>query len=273
MYNFDNFNEFIEQLTESSVQHFNNSYDRVLEMSVCSQLAYQDEATIQYFLDNQSTFFDIEYIYADGECCGFVASDHEEVFVAIRGTSFNTPDDILLDLNIGRNNYGIHTGFHSRAEKLWPSIQILLRRHRGKKIYVTGHSMGGAVAMLVSDKTNRDPFCSNIHQTYTFGAPCVDHGRLQLTTPLFRFRNICDIVPLMLENYFLFEYYHGSSEYVIDRDKSIYEIEPASNILTKTGNMIRQYWWNLRTSLETEQYWGEYYLDEHKIETYIERLS
>ena len=204
-----------------------------------------------------------------------MVSDDKDIVIAIRGSKYL--EDWIRNFNLKPNISGIHSGFYEHANELWPFIQNFLYRHQGRKIFVTGHSMGGAVALLIADKINKDPYCDYTYQTYTFGAPCVDQGKLRLETPLFRFRYINDIVPLLLEeNMVLMNYYHGESEYVIKEDKSIYELNPPSSFLEKLWRSYGQLWHWLRTDIKARaklDLISSWLWREHSIYLYEEKLS
>lgn len=101
----------------------------------------------------------------------------------------------------------VHAGFYSALRKVWgvalPNGEILPKRlvNRGSKtIWMTGHSLGGALAVLCAAQAlfvSRIP----VQGVYTFGQPRVGTKEFaaavneRLGSGIFRFVNDRDIVP------------------------------------------------------------------------------
>lgn len=137
-------------------------------------------------------------IVDEGElvCCGYVASTINQIVIAVRGTE--NIDDYFVDLLLLPNSNHIHSGFYAYIESFWEQIQMILQRENNSKkhIVTTGHSLGGAAAMLIANRLNQldqKPFASL--ETYTFGAPPVSTTQLPTDTPVYRFRNAGDNIP------------------------------------------------------------------------------
>ncbi len=82
-------------------------------------------------------------------------------------------NDILADLKFipmpfdGMNNVYVHSGFLGELNKIWPEIKINIEQDVSNlPLYVTGHSLGGAMATLAG---MRHPF----EKVTTFGEPRV----------------------------------------------------------------------------------------------------
>jgi triacylglycerol lipase len=150
--------------------------------------------------------------FANADTQGFVAESGEAIIVAFRGTEPNRPMDWFVDVRATRGNWDhnlgqVHDGFYSALRKVWgvtlANGEVLPRRlvNRGSKtIWITGHSLGGALAELCAAQAM---FVSGIpvHGVYTFGQPRVGNKDFatavndKLKAGIFRFVNDRDIVP------------------------------------------------------------------------------
>ena len=94
-------------------------------------------------LSNIST---IEIGYTDTQA--IVAETADAVIVAFRGTS--TLADAAVDALVNGTPSGIHLGFAWAASSSLEAIyeRVADATHRGKKLWLTGHSLGGALAQV-----------------------------------------------------------------------------------------------------------------------------
>ena len=121
-------------------------------------------------------------------------------YVAIRGTSnsHNAMQDInFLKDKSKRLGINIHTGFHRTSEMI--ADDLLSRLDKTYKVCVTGHSLGGADAVIVSWYLDYANF--NVEECVTFGQPKVtdSHGirTMRDKIKLTRVVNETDVVPLV----------------------------------------------------------------------------
>jgi triacylglycerol lipase len=168
----------------------------------CSEIAYSDapEATPLFQeLGFESTFIDV-----DGSQAYFLKNDDDLVFVC-RGTQPTQWSDIAADLDavpvpsstgIGR----VHQGFKKSVDNVWPKLKDIAN-HYGKShtIWVTGHSLGAAMALITSYKLQRDPDMPNPQALFTYGCPRAGDKKyiaaMEASGLLhFRFVNNADIV-------------------------------------------------------------------------------
>jgi triacylglycerol lipase len=151
----------------------------------------------------------------DGAQCHAVWNK-EEYVLAFRGTEPDEISDVLSDLKAwpaGAMTHGlVHTGFKDEVDKLWDDIVPHHAKHSEKKFYVTGHSLGAAMATLATSRF--EEFCT-VTQLTTFGSPRVGTRKFvkNIETPHYRFVNNNDIVcrvPLALMGY----KHHGTLQYI-----------------------------------------------------------
>jgi len=109
---------------------------------------------------------------------GFILESPEEIVVAFRGTS--STSDWLSDALASQVDYPYaksagktHRGFTEIYQTARDQILTSLRgKNAGKALYITGHSLGGALAVLCAmDAASNTGFRSPI--LYTYGAPRV----------------------------------------------------------------------------------------------------
>lgn len=89
----------------------------------------------------------------------------------------------------------MHGGFHKAYKKVENDIRDLLEGYEDLPLYITGHSLGGALAVVATWYQNSDRLAA----CYTFGAPRVgDQGLIDwFKTPIYRIVNGPDPVTLV----------------------------------------------------------------------------
>ena len=87
----------------------------------------------------------------------------------------------------------VHTGFYTSFKLIKKDLKEKLKEYPDCPIYFTGHSLGGALALLAT----RFITLSNIAGCYTFGAPRIGNYEFffSVKTPVYRVVNSADIVP------------------------------------------------------------------------------
>jgi len=179
--------------------------------------------------------------------------EHEEYLcIAFRGT--NELKDWLDNINIFSTKvlFGeFHRGFWNSVEDVWKPIDVKcrdLQMLRKRPIFITGHSLGGAMATIAAAKFIHEdkPFTS----VYTFGQPRVMSQttaqifNVECKSRFFRFHNNNDIVTRVPSR--LMGYSHiGSYLYITEEEVICPEIgfwfrfvdcfDGALNALTERG--------------------------------------
>ena len=182
------------------------------KMARASEIAYLDDAMKQYADLGYTghTFFDI-----DGAQCHAVWND-DEYALCFRGTEPSEIGDILADLNAiprGAMTHGlVHSGFMGELDKLWQNVTEHHGKHKDKKFYITGHSLGAAMATIA---TSRFEEFTKVESLFTFGSPRAGTRSFvkNIKTPHFRFVNNNDIVT-SVPPAFMFYRHHGDLTYI-----------------------------------------------------------
>jgi pimeloyl-ACP methyl ester carboxylesterase len=120
-----------------------------------------------------TTFEPIE----DGSSFGFVASNDSTVVVVFRGT-----DDVIDWLTnvdavpVPVDHGAVHRGFRNVTSKLMPRTLDAARTQGAaeKKLWVTGHSLGGAMALLFAHECEEQGL--KLAGLVTFGQPMLCNG-------------------------------------------------------------------------------------------------
>lgn len=137
-------------------------YKFIKFLAFCSNLSYEKTKRIKSFFEKSYSI----KIYDKHDVEGFLLEDDEKQILVIRGTeilSFSLKD-LFNNFNISSTslyNIKVHSGYYNYAYKIYKEIYNDIKNN--KKLYITGHSQGGAVASILSIIFNSD--------AYVFGCP------------------------------------------------------------------------------------------------------
>ena len=145
--------------------------------------------------------FELINIFCSNGTQAFLAKRKSDkmAILSFRGTEQKEINDIIADLNAvlycDKNGVKVHQGFYSAFMQIYPQIIDQLAGINDYALYITGHSLGGALAMIATYKINSD----NLAACYTFGSPKVGNEEFddQIKTPIYRIVNAYDIVPII----------------------------------------------------------------------------
>jgi triacylglycerol lipase len=183
-------------------------------MAKFALLAYQDGKEGKKGA-NKLGFTGHKFIDNDGAQV-HIAWNDESVVIAFRGTEPTSFNDVKADLNAWPDKAmvggRVHNGFQTEVDNVWPQIEKTMKRHTKKKIYVCGHSLGGAMATIAA---SRMEMSYKIQCLYTFGSPRVGN-RTWLKNCKFehyRFVNNNDLVTRVPPAFMLYKH-HGTLVYI-----------------------------------------------------------
>jgi len=155
--------------------------------------------------------------------------------ITIRGTDdkANTWQDI--EIALVKNNYlgiNLHRGFQNDTKVIHTDIKPYLKRDYSMRI--TGHSLGGAVAIILADYLVKDGY--KVERVVTFGQPKVTdlEGKSITRSGITRVAHDQDVVPMLPPSGFPFVhkrgYQHFGPEIVLrDGRKYVYLQSHAAN--------------------------------------------
>ena len=207
-------------------------------------------------------FFDVEGAQA------YLFSNNTDVIITCRGTQPGDMNDIFADLEVFKSDSvtgtKIHQGFKEEVDKIYNEVEEKVELQQGKKIWATGHSLGGAMATILAQRLE---FAGghDVDTLYTYGSPraggprfrawCNKHLNHQ------RFVNNNDVVPCVPS---FFRWRHtGKCHYI----KSTGEI---TNLGRWSSERIRDKGWSLLKTI----FKGRLDLiSDHNIDDYIMHLE
>ena len=138
--------------------------------------------------------------FDEGGTQAFLATrDADNVAVlAFRGTEATSWKDVQTDIKFrfytGKHGVKTHTGFREAYQKVAAAVQSAVDRHaKDHTLYITGHSLGGALAIIAAKRLERDTLAA----CYTFGSPRVGNLEFaeEIRAPIYRVVNAADGVP------------------------------------------------------------------------------
>ena len=202
--------------TSPSVLPHPYSSRQALLMAKCSKIIYSSKGRAERLLEKIS--FSLKY-FSNNEPSFLIAEHDQCIVVAFKGKQkFFDFINILKFLHIETKIKRIHNGFKTMYNKAHYLIWFQLSQlSNTKPIYFTGHSLGGALAVIATAQLEG----FHVAGCYTFGAPPI--GIKELEYPLQKpvYEVVTDNDPFLnLEgsNYF----YIGSLR-VLTQDQILYE--------------------------------------------------
>jgi len=220
-----------------------------------------DEAAARLGFTN-TTFYN-----NDGSQAYSFANDRD-IVIAFRGTEPNEWNDIKADMDatkaLAETVGHVHRGFKKEVDDVWPQIEEMLvsnRNNLAKKLWFTGHSLGGAMASICAGRCLLAHIDTQPEQVHTFGSPRVGTKRYinHAKVDYYRWVNNNDIVtrspPAWLG------YRHSGKEIYLDAQGQIRELSR----IERRADM----WKGLVLGIKRKEI--DYFSD-HSIDRYVEYI-
>lgn len=177
------------------------SWPVAIELATCSSDAYLAPVFAELELKKRG-FTDVSTLNF-GSSLGYVAMIGDTAVVMFRGTNPPEIQDWFANLNnrAFKSEHGqVHAGFWASYETLHDQLIEVLRQKQPKRIWITGHSLGGALAVICSYRLMTDE-SKEIAGVMTFGQPRVGSPEFckymesTLSGRMVHFVNENDLVP------------------------------------------------------------------------------
>jgi hypothetical protein len=105
---------------------------------------------------------------------GIIAQRRGATIVAFAGTDPLIVRNWVSDFYLGRTKADVHEGFDDAAAAVWNDVKAALTAASaaGSPIFITGHSLGAALAVVTADHARRELGLASA-QVYLYGCPRV----------------------------------------------------------------------------------------------------
>lgn len=164
----------------------------------------------------------------------YVLWSNDDIIIVCRGTEATSFSDIKADLKFKQVNLidsgimtmrgeMVHAGFKQDSDYIWPIIYEHIKdlnRESKPNIWITGHSLGAAIATILALYVSRS--CFSVHGLFTYGCPRIGNskfvrGLTQEGIMPFRFVNSSDIVTRLP----IFNYRHFGKPMYLTRNGKV----------------------------------------------------
>ncbi len=235
------------------------SYSSEAEIKIALQLE-NDNTTKLSFISSKNAGFDTEVV---------IIADENAVMIIFRGTEINSVEDWISNVDnrlfpIFAGN--VHQGFWEALGQVWEQINenLATLRDKNQNIWLTGHSQGGALAMIAARVFKEQNI--DIQGVYTFGQPRVadllfaTNYDAFLGDKTFRVYNEGDAIPQNPQHL-----YHAGTGVSVDENGEI-NIQSGINLMESGGS-------GLASILDALLDFAGNDVNPHNIDEYINRLQ
>ncbi|MEL0612941.1 lipase family protein [Marinomonas arenicola] len=223
---------------------------------------YLEAATLEQRLQAQNQQLVHQSLISASQVSYFLSTANGVQTIAVRGTA--NLQNAMVDLTVSLQpdpvlDIKLHQGFASAARAIYSNMKPYL--NKDQPIHITGHSLGGAIAVILGMYLQKDGY--PVDQIITFGQPKVTNvtGAKKFDDlPLIRVVTLHDIVPLVppispLQIKDLDIFWHMGKEVILMDNKQYAETSGVKSALRAT---------KFTTSIPNEQN-----LNAHKMTTYL----
>lgn len=252
-------------------------FQNALFLAHCANAAYERGKIPDYKHYDQIAFDTVESFEGPEDTQGFVGATAQSIVLAFRGTEPDRWKDWCTDMSSTKKLWlacQVHTGFATAHDGVAKQYLELIRKMRtnNQAIYVTGHSLGGALATLGgkvlltggAEGENWKPT-----MVVSFGAPKVGDTRFTTSygVTLLRFVHNEDIIPHVPP---MGSYEDGGSLLYFKPDGSLsYNVNDIAKFTSRLKNAVSAILAAKGSLSDLVPNW----IQDHIMERYIERLE
>lgn len=195
----------------------------------------------------------------------YIFKSEWDCIVACRGTEPNEWNDIQADVNavtaVAETAGRVHRGFKKEVDDLWPQLEKALIENQ-KKLWFTGHSLGGAMATISAGRCFLSHIESNPRQLYTYGSPRVGDKRYVNHVQLehFRWVNNNDVVTRVPPPWM--GYRHTGTQLYLDSQGEFRKV----NNVQRARDRWRGFWGGLKQGRVD-------HFSDHSMDQYIQHID
>lgn len=152
------------------------TWQAALNLALASQYAYDDGPVIE--AEAKLWGFEAFAFLDRNNSQGFAVADDETVLIGFRGTEGNIADWLgnFRFLATESGGYGsVHRGFYNGYHAVHDQLMGFLHQTKAqhKKVWIAGHSLGGALALIAGAELHKEVPIAGIH---TVGQPRVGNN-------------------------------------------------------------------------------------------------
>ncbi len=108
----------------------------------------------------------------------YILEDTNDIIVVCRGTDVKDWKDVQANLTIDlvSSRFGVgqvHRGFRNYTDYLWNNVKDHVLDNENKTLWLTGHSLGAAIATLMARRFALDNLLPKPEALFTYGSPRV----------------------------------------------------------------------------------------------------
>lgn len=229
---------------------YSPNWQEIRKFAEYAKIVYEDDTIIRTVVSNTHEDITIEdAIRTKGKFFVGINHDKKEIIISTRGTA--NIKNALVDMMIKRKydndlKIDLHNGFLQSESEIFVSVIPIIEKYKKDyKINITGHSLGGAIAIILAMDLKFSGY--NIEKIITFGQPKVT-GKKGIKKfkdlPLLRIVHDKDPVPLVppFEIFkFWGKYKHLGAELLLADDSEYYTYLDKERA---QGRFINSFWIN-----------------------------
>jgi triacylglycerol lipase len=212
--------------------------------AIFARAVYQSEDNVRVLIESSNYSLTLYHTIPGTQISFLLATNKltRTQIIAVRGTTNieNAMIDISLKLVLDqKTGIRLHDGFSFAAKQVYAELKPMLKADY--KINLTGHSLGGAVALILAIYLDADQF--NVEQVTTFGQPKVTNiagankiqhiNVIRVVTPL----DLVPLVPLFdpLDLSNVDVYWHAGQEVILLANSQYAVLQGTESMLRASG--------------------------------------